>query len=642
MAGKSQSFVKAQLEENAAVVEHWVMALLVARLEVLSEYLKVAGAAATPYQFAIMQLVPAYVLPHNSELPSDRAVGDDALVQLTAILRHAKVEDLRQRARDCLRSFRRADGGRALPVVVDEVQVLLEESTKRYAATTDSAQERPLYTPVIGTILSLNPMNVESILPVVVSGTGLSITEAEEKSGSMVGKGVASTVRVICRSGQNFKAFRKYLQLFVDLDDSAGDEQVKGWWSRIYSMLRGRPRFAAVFVELCIRVLSGSPGGVGSLGALLAKVWETLLRSDSDKSVYAAVHRLRTRNRPDLWQFAVDVCASYLYSGCPVVFFREKHLQLVEMGLAQLQTGVGSQSLEGRIDEPLVAWAMFQYCRDHDMHLAERVFHWMGLQKSNPSSSGFLWESVLPEELFKLFNNDRPMKEHPLFAHLGSRLPPYFNYPAVIHRPNLVGPIAVKASDTYRLANFLANPLAPFFLPEFRAGPDIAFAIDFQTKPPTTIACFLQAKLAVKVGDKRAAKLTTCPERFYSRKGETGLVPEREDVIQALLERYNRAQGVVRIMLAFPTALDSTNYSTSSHPTTRMTRSQAMASPAYPDVEIIVDVNNIAQFATKEHVAFLENLKGGEFEHSISEVGVGFEVDEEEEEEGGFGMEIDW
>ncbi|KAJ3044764.1 hypothetical protein HK097_001377 [Rhizophlyctis rosea] len=633
MAGKSRSFTNAEMGENAAVVEHWVMALLVARFEVLAEYLRIAGAAATPYQFAMMQLLPEYTLPCDDAHPSD-LTGKDPFSQLTAILRHAGVDELYARAQNLLRLFRRHFTDQQLPVVVDEVQVMLDKETEWYAATTDKTQERPLFAPVVRTILSVGGKS--NLMPVVVSGTRLSITEAEEKSGSMVAKGMSSTTRVICRSGQSFKAFRQYIEQFVHLTGSTTKEESDAWWLQTYNVLRGRPRFAATFLELCIRVLCRAPAGSGSLGAILSKVRQELLRSDSDKSVYAAVQRLHARRNPTLWNFAVDICASYLYMGTAVVFFQREYLELVELGLAQLQTKGTTRSLEGRIDEPLVARAMFEFCRDKKMDLAHRVFHWMGLSKSNPSTSGFLWEIILPIELSKLFCGDKALKSHPLFSPLHSSLPSYFDYPARIRTYGIEGPNAVKATNNYRLTQYLANPLAPFFLPEFRAGPDIVFAIEFATSPPMTIACFLQAKLAVKVSNKRSAKMTTIPEAFYSAKGKTGSVEERNLVLQQLVDGYNRREGVIRITLAYPAKFSEAKTTISAMPIRRSARARAndVTPPAYPDVHIIIDANNIGSFASEDHVRFLENLKSREFEHRDLELDVGFSEEEGSGEDG--------
>ncbi|KAJ3053261.1 hypothetical protein HK097_004696 [Rhizophlyctis rosea] len=611
------------LDVNAEAVAHWVLAMLVARFEVLEAYLARAGSGATPYNFLMMQILPETLLPHDND-PINSHAGEDLFATLTEILRHAEAGALRNRIFECLRLFRRRFPDEKVPVVIDEVQILLAESTEFYAGTNNTEQSRPLYTPVVRTVLDVGGKSV--LMPVVVSGTGLSVTNAEEKSGSMIAKGVSTTERVVCRSGQVFTAFEEYVDHFMDL----GGDGAAGRWSRMWSLLRGRPRFAATFIETCLTTLNHMADSSGSLHEVLNEVTFQLLRHDNNKSLYAAVRRLHQSRKPELWNFAVNACASYIYTGSSIVFYREEHLELIEIGVGQLDRGRRAGSLEGRIDEPLVAMAMSRFCEDHDTPLSERVFQWMGVAKHNPSGNGFLWETVLPTELRRLFDGTRPMKDHPLFKTFSS-LPTYFQYPATICPPvettSLYGSQSLKAGDTYRLHHFLRKPLAPFLLPEFEAGPDIAFAVKFQSTPPITIACFLQAKLAVKVGNKRAAKSTTCPERFFSRKGRGGLVQKRQDVMATLREGYNREMGVIRITLAYPAKIGAAKVVSTSYPQ-RITRSRARGIATHPDVELLVDATNIQLFATEQHIKFLENLKGEDLEQRDVEEEVGSSDDD--------------
>jgi len=88
----------------------------------------------------------------------------------------------------------------------------------------------------------------------------------------------------------------------------------------------------------------------------------------------------------------------------------------------------------------------------------------------SPSSMGILWESLIPDAITKLFQNEdvRDIIKQPL---------PYNNWE--IYKPPNSKPyvLATRNTPDYNLPDFLENPISPFFYPENTAGPDVVTVV---------------------------------------------------------------------------------------------------------------------------------------------------------------------
>ncbi len=102
------------------------------------------------------------------------------------------------------------------------------------------------------------------------------------------------------------------------------------------------------------------------------------------------------------------------------------------------------------------------------------------------------------------------------------------------------------------MADFLESPVAPFFLAEFQAGPDVVTLVHPMGSYQHKFAVFIQAKLREQLHDKVHSLAMTNPQKFYHTKKDhilKGWEKCYQHVIDVLERKY---EGIFRILITYP------------------------------------------------------------------------------------------
>ncbi|KAJ3053840.1 hypothetical protein HK097_003250, partial [Rhizophlyctis rosea] len=577
-------------EVNSQTARHWILSLVMGRLTLLRWMLKRAGSlnlTLTPSTLLLLQLLPSYYLPNH-----DGDITDDFFVHLARLYRYASTDALASGVGKFLTNITSMTSTRTV-CVLDEVQAALQTPLKFESPS--SKERRPLFTPMIKGLYDATASF--TTLPIVLSGTGTCILKEKIFTESGIAKS-EKTFRLVVTVERSFEKFVDYLDRFVRVESK--DEAMV-----IYRKLKGRPRFLARFIEMSI--VSQLKWKQRALLELVEGTEDLTIGEVEGSGLRSRIGKMRLAH-PEVYDVARRAVAAYMYGGNPIVV-RGDMLELVEYGFAQLVRG-SHGTTQARIDEPLVALTMARYSRDINQPLKDDLLATMRSLVDNPSACGSLWEYYITEELQRLFDGSRSLAHHPLFAGL-SKLPPMYQHAARIWRPNPARAhphqVCRRASSAYGLIEFLKNPTAAFFLPEDIAGPDLVFFLEINTPTsPIIIPCFVQAKLrsSLKSAERAHALRTTVPEKLYGTQTEAAGKPIpaykealRQEALGILNGRWNRAVGVLRMVVGFPV---------------EMREDSSVVNGK--DVSLVVDPRNAQHILGSEHMEFLSALKLEELE----------------------------
>ncbi|CAG8749792.1 33983_t:CDS:2 [Gigaspora margarita] len=523
----SSKLTRTSSTDNDAYALRFCKCMLLARIYLLNyifeKYKKISA-----YNWTFLQLFPTYFFEDV-----------DIFDELTFEFRKTSEDFLDDSIQSLILKIRKFTNQIRLPIILDEAQVIIDQFEDKFTSSTNSEVTRPLYSIVIRAFT----MRHVCVIP---SGTGLTMKSVINLTGSGVVKGRNwNNQMVIIKNG--FDSIDKVRNFLSKFGFPCDDHQ------NILQWLVGRVRFTASFAEEWL-----------STDCSISELFDWFKRKytdpNSDKSIMIKIIKrtdnesVRKRIRESLLEEGASdfdiisllerIVAKIWYTGCSSILAQESALTLFEYGIALLERS-SFGDLQICVYEPLVIYSALEYFQKYK-DLSFHILDIMSEVSYSPSSMGILWESLIPDAITKLFQNN---------AHVFKRPLPYKDWE--IYQPPNSKPcvLAMRNSSNYNLPDFLENPIAPFFYPENTAGPDVVTVV-CPVNSDKKYLVLTQAKLREK--NEGDVLLTTDPRKFYHTRSKNtedkllkGKIYEESynKVSKLIDEKYD---GVFRVFISYP------------------------------------------------------------------------------------------
>ncbi|KAJ3048299.1 hypothetical protein HK097_010699 [Rhizophlyctis rosea] len=447
------------LYNHDAVTRH-LLAMLLSRLLALSAYLK-SSPVGSSKAFLFFQLFP---------FVDDR----DILLELWHILSPVSGDDLRSWIAETWRDVKGCLGREELPIFVDEAQLGLNSMVDRFLSASDEAETRPFLAALCRTYGS-----PDSFTRVFLTGTGLSLTQAQQALGSFTAKATAQ------------------MDVFVSFPSLIEESDFKGLWDvyfpgadygQAYKWLKGRPRFLATYIEKLLVTWDRIAVLEELVDSLTAPVDLMGLGS-----IGSQLERLVQGHRPafvagtNFLDVVARIVTFYLFTGSPAPLRNHEEFQLIDIGFARLRRRL--ELSQAFVEEPLAIVAASRWLQSGGrgglLAQIERSMLNVGV---GDSSLGFLWEYACAAAFDTVLDGRTPLSEtllrdlesKPVWADEAASIAPCFwrdgHIVAEDRDPNVV--LAGRSSAEGDFVKWLEDPQGRrVWFPEEIAGPDLGFIL---------------------------------------------------------------------------------------------------------------------------------------------------------------------
>lgn len=566
---------------NREKVQNISEALIFCRYLVHEKLTKARGKELTPYEWLLYQLFP------------DDLLGTDLF---RFALEYALYQSRDQKLELSLDLYAKLNGGtgverRTWPVFVDEAQALLKIG-KHYFVNRNE-EERINQSFFSALVQGLGNIAISSVMidHAVFSGTGLAFEQLSAEISSIVGKRSGEfNVDVVFADFQQLDVdgVKKYMGNFIDLKHS--DYSVI---THVANWLRGRPRWAATFLELYVSRTEKTnyetkawktqgtlePGdailiqaldrylnimtrpdekkedrreswsaGNSSAYACFTRVYSNLLSKDEGMKS-KLINQIKSDLECAVYRFAIGE-DKWIFSNVSSSIF------LIRQGVIAVKgSGGTNQTLQGYLDEPNVVEAGLNF-----FDLEKRLQN--DLKESLPAAYGQAFERLILSGLM--------MKK----GGMNNFLQQNIDHPDLLNgfdapRKSAYGVICVVAdNDINKTIKWVSQSLKatfegqvpPYCYPDEQIGPDLICLLRFRSNYSIFDTVIIQSKYASVVINQQDALRTLVPNKFYADKRETKAEKMSGQLTDENIREWNKVKDelvsddrpCVRILVQMP------------------------------------------------------------------------------------------
>ncbi len=338
------------------------------------------------------------------------------------------------------------------------------------------------------------------------------------------------------------------------------------------SIVSGRYRFLATYLARVMMntYVTTSPHIMTATLTTLLNQQKTSNADNDITAIRGGLVKLQSSSmspveRYNIMDAAFHLTVSYYLFGQQYTFANQEALRLIERGICHLRKR-GNYDLETCIDEPLVAYSLYHYFRDHQRPIEDYILQTIGGTSFSPQSQGIFFERYLIPCVIKYLSSSPTLADHPYFQSYRELLPEWTTRARVFlpqskdKTPSIdSGPVILHAKGKKTLPWYYSNPdKCDVFVPEFAAKHDAVFSFIEEKNAAEGGPCrhlvVCQWKLAVDLPDPDAAIATTDCDAAYTLKDSRTINRQyKKRRIEADEQRRKSfVPGRLRILFTFP------------------------------------------------------------------------------------------
>eukprot|EP01119_Soliformovum_irregulare_P017912 TRINITY_DN5396_c0_g1_i1.p1 TRINITY_DN5396_c0_g1~~TRINITY_DN5396_c0_g1_i1.p1 ORF type:complete len:1034 (-),score=100.41 TRINITY_DN5396_c0_g1_i1:40-3141(-) len=468
-----------------------------------------------------------------------------------------------------------------LPVFVDEAQKLLVMCGNVFQSSKPG-----LFRPLLTQLIHIWGRIVGTVI--IISGTGLGIGAALESLGSTIlkpGEEMSNVMVLKFEGYQELSSFSTYISTFLK---GISKEQ----FQELFSLFRGRARFAAYFVG---QVMSETQ--ITNRTSLLHVVQERILKkqsmdiSDPSTLVSQIAQLKKITTFPGVsispLEYLKKMVLAYYLFGPDYVFYSDQAINMMDYGVCGLQKR-SNESLAASISEPLVQYVCGVYFSWEEKGLENHLLPMLADLRFSPQSSGVLLERLLIPKIIKYFRRAKRIVELPIYQQfltemtqtkkqktvnedteidiMGSQSPNeispspipewFYNFSLQTLPP----PEARLLSSDITIEEFLQDTEGKnAYLPSFPVRKDAILkgfdCLDPRIKRLVNVEIKFHNHMNIETV-QQATQSTAIDAIFTTKIGEERFGNRRKQILQLIEKLYHSSAGCLRIIFLFPALKD--------------------------------------------------------------------------------------